>query len=251
MLFVLSVSILGSMIAIRMFSNLIERNLFERSEMTKIGTVYFCSVIMLAVGLPHGYLSLWSAVFIPLAVFAFALASLVRRRAMRFHSAIRVVLASIALKMKSGRSFRQSLSEVTSESDASLRAKLSEIGSVVVFSQQNDSSRRTLICDPFIAALVFELREIDRQPHAASRRLAVLREKLRIEDDFRRKSGQVLARIRAQSLVMTGLYVALALFMAWKFDWRANLRIFASSALLFCLGSLWMWCGGRSLKWKV
>jgi hypothetical protein len=247
MLFALTVSLFGSAFGFRMFHRMIARQYFEKAEMTKIGTLYLLGVVALALVLPRSHLSLWVAVFSPLAVLSIILFSLVKQRSAKFRRALVDVLTIVSLKMKTGRSFRRALSEVTAESEPRIRAKLSEIGSVVVFSQQNT----VFSSDPFISSFVSELILIDRQPHAATRRLAVFREKIRIEDDFRRKSGQVLARIRAQSYVMTGLYVALAAFMAWKFGWRTNIRLYFISASLFVIGLVWMWRGGRNLKWKV
>lgn len=241
------VSFLGFAIAFRTSRHLIEQNFFEKSEMTKIGTLYICAFLALLKLLPHTHLSFWIAVFAPLFVVALVLTVLIKRRSLHFRNSLVAVLALISLKMKTGRSFRRALSEVTAESEPRLRVKLSEIGSVVVFSPQKGMPH----ADPFISSFVSELILIDQQPHAATRRLAVFRDKLRIEDDFRRKSGQVLARIRAQSIIMTGLYVALASFIIWKFGWKTSFHIYLLSAALFSVGLLWMWRGGRNLKWKV
>lgn len=254
MLFALLVLILGLEFVIRMARSISERRFFEEKEMTKIGTGYFVAVFVLLTVLPHGYLSLWVAVFSPHLVIAIGLFSLVKRRSAKFRIALVESLSLVSLKMKTGRSFRQALTEVISECDPKMRSKFSEIGSAVVFSQQNmpaDASIRSFKKDLFVANFVSELVLVDREPHAAIRRLAVFREKIRIEDDFRRKSGQVLARIRAQSVVMTALYVALGSFMAWKFGWHSYLRLYASSVVCFFMGFTWMWLGGRSHKWKV
>lgn len=247
MFYALSISLFGSVFGIRIFDRFVARQFFDDAEMTKIGTAYFISVLVLAFSLPRSHLSLWIAVFSPILVIAIALFALVRRRSRHLRCRLTEVLGVISLKMKTGRSFRQSLSEVINESEPRLRAKLSEIASVVVFSQQS----ATLSGDPFVSVYVNELILIDRQPHAAAKRLAVYREKIRIEDDFRRRSGQVLARIHAQSLVMAGLYIALAVFIAWKFGFSANRRMFMLSAALFALGSFWMLKGGRKLRWMV
>ncbi len=247
MFFAILLSILGSSIVIRMFESLIARDLFERAELTKIGTIYCAVVLLLAVALPRSHLWTWFAIFVPLALLALALCALVSRRVAEFKECVGEALALVSLKMKSGRSFRQAFSEVTIESGPRQRAKLSEIGSAVVFSQQNLRYGG----GGFISEVIDELKRIDREPHAAARRLAVFREKLRIESEFRRRSGQVLSRIRAQSLLMTGLYLAIAIFIARKFGFQTNLRIFIASAGLFSVGAFWIWKGGRTLKWKV
>ncbi|MES2963436.1 MAG: hypothetical protein V4760_06065 [Bdellovibrionota bacterium] len=105
--------------------------------------------------------------------------------------------------------------------------------------------------DPFVREFVDELALIDRHPHLAVRRLETFRDKIEIEESFRRRSGQVLARIRAQSSVMTGLYLAVSAFMIAKFGWSANAKLFAIATTSFGIGAIWLWCGGRNLKWKV
>ena len=246
MLFAFLISLLGFSIVIRTAHVLIARRLFEQRELTKIGTGYLFSVIALFRLLPHSRICVWAAIFVPLFALMILLFSLVKRRSRAFRRALFEVLTLISLKMKAGRSFRQSLAEVTNESDAKLRTKLSEIASDVVFSQQTSDD-----VDPFVAEVIEELIQIDKSPHAATRRLGVFRDKLRIEDDFRRRSGQVLARTRAQSLVMSGLYLAILIFMSCKFGFRANLNAIGLSILLFMFGALWIWLGGRSLRWKV
>ncbi len=250
MMYALVVSAFGFMFGARMLEYLIERDLFSRREMTKIGTAYLAVVIFLAVSLPRTHFAhfvTWIAIFLPMLVLFVGLRALVRHRSVGFRDSFVEALAIVSLKMKAGRSFRQAYSEVCLESPPKVRAKLTEIGSFVVFSQQ----KREVIGDQFVSEVIQEMIRIDQQPHAAAKRIAVFREKLRIEDDFRRRSGQVLSRIRAQSMIMSGLYLALAAFMAWKFGYAANQRLFFISGACFLVGTIWMWRGGRTMKWKV
>ena len=247
MLFALFLSTFGFVFAYRTFTHFIARELFDRTFMTKIGTVYFACVMALIFFMPRSRFSLWCALFFPLAILCSLLSAQVSRRARLFQREVLGVLSILILKMKSGRSFRQSLIETTAECDQNVRVKLSEIASVVAFSQQG----KTAQSDPFMRELIEEFRLIDQQPHSSLRRLSVLREKIRVEDEFRRRSGQVLARLRAQSLVMCVLYLAVFIFMVMKFGWSANARALTASLMLFACGVAWMWAGGRRLSWKV
>jgi hypothetical protein len=247
MLYAFVVSAFGFMFGARMMEHLIAKDLYSRSEMTKIGTAYLAVVIFLAVSLPRTRFATWIAIFLPMLVLFVGITALVKHRSVRFRDSFVEALAIVSLKMKSGRSFRQAYSEVCLESPPKIRAKLTEMGSFVVFSQQN----RPIIVDQFVSEVIQEMIRIDQQPHAATKRIAVFREKLRIEDDFRRRSGQVLSRIRAQSMIMTGLYLALAVFMAWKFGYSGNQHTFFFSGAFFVTGTIWMWRGGRKMKWKV
>lgn len=247
MLFAFAISTFGFTFAHRTLTHFITLNLFDRAHMTKIGTAYFGSVILLIVFMPASRFALWCALFFPILIAAITLSAYISRRTRNFQSDVLGVLSILILKMKSGRSFRQSLLEATSECDPHVRAKLSEIASVVAFTQQEKKAHS----DAFVSELIEEFRLIDRLPHASLKRLMVFREKIRIEDDFRRRSGQVLARLRAQSFIMCGLYVAVLIFMVMKFGWQTNSQPLLLSMLLFSFGVAWIWIGGRRLKWKV
>ena len=243
-------SIFGFSSAYRTFNHFIARDLVDKVMMTKIGTAYFAIVLALIFFVPTSRFALWCALFLPLAILAFSLSAHVSRRSRIFQSDALAVLSILILKMKSGRSFRSCLIEASNECDPRVRVKLSEIASVVAFSQQ-EKSHQTTLNDPFMRELIEEFRLIDQNPHASLRRLSVLREKIRVEDDFRRRSGQILARLRAQSLVMCALYAAVFIFMVMHFGFHANARALSFSAMLFLCGTAWMWLGGRRLKWKV
>lgn len=246
MLYAFCISLFGFAIVIRIGDSLVSRHLFSRSELTKIGTSVFIFEFVMSMFISRTHFGFWCAIFIPIIIAAFALCVRVSRRSKLFKRECARVLTIVLLKMKSGRSFRHSFSEAVAESDVLVRAKLAEIASSVAFSQQRSDS-----ADHFVRELVEELSIIDRQPHMAARRLETFRDRLRTEDEFRRRSGQVLSRIRAQSLVMSGLYVAVCAFMIAKFGWSANARLFITSVMLFGAGAIWLWLGGRKKEWKV
>lgn len=247
MLFVFVIALIGFASALRIAHSLESRQLFARSELTKIGTGIFVCASALAIALPHTFVCAWLAIFFPIVFAAFALSLRVSRRSHSFRLECATLLAIVSLKMKSGRSFRASFDEAIAESDARVRAKFTEIAAVVAFSQQRSGMR----IDSFVQNFVDELALIDRLPHLAVRRLETLRDKIEIEEDFRRRSGQVLARLRAQSFVMSGLYLAVSCFMIAKFGWSANAKLFALATTSFAIGALWLWFGGRNMKWKV
>lgn len=247
MLFAFSVSVFGFVVAVRTANDFIDQNLFSKNEMTKIGTLYLVLVFFLIMIGGSSRFSFWIAVFLPLMILVFALNLVLKRRARVFRTKMKEVLSLIILKMKSGKSFRQALHEVIDESEFSIRVKLEEISNVVSFSQQQTRSIR----DQFISDYVNELKFADHNPHLAMKRLCVFRDKLRVEDDFRHRSGQVLSRIRAQSLILSVLYIAIMTFVVFKFGAKENAKAISISMVFFLLGSLWIWIGGRKMKWKV
>jgi hypothetical protein len=247
MLFVALISVVGFLFAYRISLSLIGRAFFTKSELTKIGTVIFSVIIGAIFFLPKTFVCAWSAIIFPFVIAGILLSVAVNRRSKIFRTRFIEVLSLIILKMKSGRSFRQSLIESSVETDTLMRAKLSEISSVVVFSQQKSRPSS----EHFIVEVINEFAEADRQPHSAMKRLCVFRDKLKIEENFRRRSGQVLARTRAQSLIMGGLYLAVLTFMICKFGWKSNSDLMLASFAFFSAGALWIFASGRWLRWKV
>jgi hypothetical protein len=247
MVFKFLVSILAFAVAIRVFRNFVDKNFYSNDEMTKIGTGYLALVFLFLFLLPRSNFALWFSLIAPIFFAAGAAFARVHARARFFRESFCETLSILSMKMKSGRSFRYALAEACAESDLKIRAKLSEIANAVVFSQQLMRSHS----NPFIDEVIEELSRIDQNPHSSLKRLAVFRQKLRIEEDFRRRSGQVLARTRAQSLVMSILYVGMFVFMTIKFGWDTNAPTLLLSALLFAVGTVWIYFGGRRIQWKV
>lgn len=221
------------------------QQLIAKSTLTKIGTAYF-ALIMFAILFLRSHATLWLAVFTPHVMFVLAMFSLRTLRFMAFRETFAATLTRLILKMKSGRGFREAYSDVIAESAPQMREKLSEIRDLVVFSQQHAPSTSI-----FVAQVIREFRIVDQQPHAALKRLQTLRERIQCENEFRRKSGQVLKQIRAQSILLSGLYVAVLIFVCRQFGAVHNARLILASLALFISGLAWIWLGGRSWKWKV
>lgn len=238
----------GFMFAHRMRDEFVDRQkLVEDTLMTKIGTAYFViatSSIMFA----HSSLVIWMSVFVPQFAFFIVMKCLKNQRRSGFRANFVSVLTRLILKMKSGRAFRQALSEIIDEVDPQMRSSLLEARDLVVFSQHDAIET---VHSPILRAVVCEFRLADQLPHAALRRLLVFREKIQTENEFRRKSGQVLKQIRAQSMLLGGLYLAVLAFVAHQFGAMKHIRLIFASVFLFVMGQIWIWWGGKRFKWKV
>jgi hypothetical protein len=168
-------------------------------------------------------------------------------RRKKFEERFEEILNMIILKMKSQKSFRISFSEVIHESSTATQRILIDIRDVVVFSQQNKS----IILSAFTQKIIMEFVLADQAPHAALKRLIQFRERLKIQTDFRRKSGQVLQQIRSQSFILTALYIVLFIFVLKRFGFEANQRIIFLSLSLFIIGLGVIFYGGHKIKWKI
>lgn len=236
----------GTLIGIRISRQLLEQSIFSENLMTKIGTVYAFSVFFGALFLTNSFQGLWILIFAPQIFFLICAIYLRKMREKSFRKYFRESLTNLILKMKTGKSLRQALHEIANESDPFMRRKLSEITEIVVFSQQK--SRPT---DSFVAQVIRELCRADQNAHSSMRILTTYRDRLRVEDEFRHKSGQVLSQIRFQALLMSGLYFAVLVFVSFQFGFHRNQKLIGVSLFFFILGLAWIFFGGRRLKWKV
>ncbi len=247
MLLAFMLMVCGLWFAFRISRQITSQNIFSNKQMTKIGTIYFGTVFCLSLMFARTFLVLWLLIFVP-QIFFFLLVYCVRKwREKKFRQQFYSCLNNTILKMKTGKSLRQAFTEMSAESDPLMQQKLSEILEIVVFSQQNSLDWG----DQFVKRAIVELRSADQNSHSSLRTLTAFRDRLRMEDDFRRRSGQVLQQIRFQSILITALYFAVLAFVGHEFGIKKNVRLISSSLLFFAIGLLWIQIGGRRLKWKV
>lgn len=238
----------GFMFACRIFDVVVDRRWSTRIRMTKIGTLYFISLVASAIFISRiSQLALWLSVFAPLALLFLVICVQRICRARAFRARFRESLTLLLLRMKAGKSFRLALDDAIAESDPRWRHLLAEIRELVVFSQQTERESISM----FARMIIEEFRAADRAPHAAIRRIEQFRDRLRLEDEFRHRSGQVLRQIRAQSLLLGGLYLAVLAFVARQFGFSSHGRLLLLSGALFFAGLAWIWIGGRRFKWKT
>ena len=227
-------------------------------ELTKIGTASF--VIAFLIGKVTNTQSLTQLWFVVNAAPAMVFASvgvLIYSRRQIFEARVDELLVSLLILMKQGNSMRSALDIVTQQSSPAMRLHVRELTRAVVFSQQEseresrEKSPRSWLFDRSFGRLVSELRWIDRESSTPVRSLGELRERLRNETKIRRRSGQATAQTRAQSIVMTLLFVALAIFSMSFFGGSDVVRWILLSAPLFLVGSIWIWRGGRTIRWTA
>ncbi len=235
-------------------------------ELTKIGTASFLLAFVFGrTADVQSLLQLWAVVNVaPVAVFA-AVGLLMYSRRRAFDSRIDELLISLVLLMKQGNAMRSALDILTQQSAPTMRQHLRELSRAVVFSQQEvgQTARTSLSSkestassfdrsfDRSFGRLVYELRWIDRESTTPLRSLKDLRERLRSEAKIRRRSGQATAQTRAQSLVMTALFAALAIFSLSFFGRDHVVRWILISGPLFSVGAVWIWRGGRTIRWTA
>ncbi len=246
MLMTFSILIFGFLTAQRILDEVVGQNILTKKQMTKFGTTYFLILIALSF-ITNNYFILWAICFAPHLGFSIFIFWLKQSRRKKFEEHFEEILNMIILKMKSQKSFRNSFSEVINDSPPSTQRILLDIRDVVVFSQQNKS----IHLSAFTQKIILEFVLADQTPHAALKRLINFRDCLKIQTDFRRKSGQVLQQIRAQSFLLSTVYFALLVFVLKRFGLSGHQQIILLSLILFLLGLGVIFYGGHKIKWKI
>jgi Flp pilus assembly protein TadB len=215
--------------------------------MTKIGTCLNLVSIAISICLINSEFGSWiyfCALLIALFVFSKVL---VIRRHRTFRDRFIIGLEMIILLMRSGRSFRDSLQYVINGGDEGNRRTWEELWDVVVFSQQTTS----FLAVPFLQQIAMEFIKVDRQSHKSLERLRAFRRQLKMENDFRRRSGQAQTQALIQVVVMSILFVGLLSYVTWDYGFRAILKPAVFSLILFLIGLQCVWIISRRFKWSV
>lgn len=239
--------VFGFWILFRCLDKTLVKSLVHSSTLTKIGTLY---VVWVVVGVSILKLTIMTClilVYSPLFLLFFGQFGLRQWREKQVYERVLPFVNNLILQMQSGTSFRESFLLANEFNDPFFMAKMREVFDVVVFSQHLDNQ----IQHSRLLEVVEEFRFIDNSPHNALQYLKNLRQQLTIEADFRRRSGQVLLQSRLQGLVMTGLYIALLIFMIHRYGWESMVKWVIPSLVLFVLGGVFLFKLGRKMKWKV
>ncbi len=194
----------------------------------------------------------WNRVFCCLYfLFLMFLASLVPfwvelRRKSEFNESLVSAMDAILLSLKSGKSFRDSLGEI-STAEAQYGFYLKEIASLILL-RQTFSIKNS---DPKIQRVYFELKMADQSTHRIADRIKSFRYQLKVEENFRQKSRMATLQARAQSIIVGILYFLALIFDFVNFSKNLDFKFIGISFLLFIFGTFWIWNLGRSHQWKV
>lgn len=164
----------------------------------------------------------------------------------RLRSALIPLLDSVILGLQSGKSFRASLHSAVEMQGDWERLQLQEVVESLQFSEQPVAAKSALIKD-FQA----ELREIDRSQSRCVEQVRALRRDYRMQEDFRRRSGQVSQQIKMQAIIVTALYFALLVFVIMQFGFERHQNMILISSVMFSGGLFFIFYTGRRMKWRV
>lgn len=156
-------------------------------------------------------------------------------------------LDKIVIYMKSGSSFRSAFYRILEEESLFFRASFQKIYEFVTFSEKKIPE----IKYKKAAKLIKELQRVDKEPYSAIKRLSYMRDQYRKEFSFRIRMHQTTIQMRIQTLFLTGLYIALLIYVLCKGHWKGNKELIQASAFMFTLGVVCIVFMCTKRKWKV
>lgn|GEM_PF-1474625 len=164
----------------------------------------------------------------------------------RLRSALIPLLDCVLLGVQTGKSFRSSLHAAIELQTGWVRHQLLELYESLQMSENVIAMKSALLKD-FQAEII----AIDRSSSRCAEQVRALRRELKMQEDFRRRSGQVTQQIKMQAIIVTALYGALLAFVIAHFGFEKHRSLVLTSFIMFAGGLVWIFLAGRRMKWKV
>lgn len=168
---------------------------------------------------------------------------LIRER--RFRQDFVDFMDRLILHVRSGQSFRNSLEVSNAKTPVPSRLKVEKIIEAVYFSEKIETS------SVFVREIFEELMSVQRFPHKTLDRLCAFRRKMKIEDDFRRKSGRIVRQVRIQITFLLFMYGSVMSFVIVRFGFSENMKVILWSLVLFGMGLVGFFYLGVKKQWKI
>lgn len=156
------------------------------------------------------------------------------------------LLDSVILGLQTGKSFRFSLQQAIENQQGWIRHQLQEVFDSLSMSENVIAAKSALIKD-----FQSEILQIDRSNVRCLEQVRALRRRYKMQEEFRRRSGQITQQIKMQAIIVTALFLALLIFVIAQFGFHAHRFLIFSSTMIFFGGLLWIFFMGRRMKWKV
>lgn len=241
------ISVIGLFLHARILQIVFSQYKMQKTDLTKIGTgIFLCGIFLNVLFRESFFLQIGGQIFLAFGLF-FVAWKISESRIRTVRQSFSLVLDEVILQMSSGKSFRDSMTQVCERQVGSLRIFLEDLVLSVVFSQQPKMWSNDL----FFQEIVAEFQLIDRSNAKSLDRLRSFRKKIRTQLDFRRKSGQILSQIRTQSMVMSIFYLSLLVYVICSQGFAKNSQLILMSCLFFFLGSFWIYRIGKAYRWKT
>ncbi len=157
-----------------------------------------------------------------------------------------ILLDEVILNIQAGNSFRSSLVKTANNQNGIVKVCFLEICNSIAFPSFIES-----INFPSLSFLRQKFQEIDNSHSKILEQLRFLRKNLKIEDNFRRRSGKISLQTQSQSIILSFLQLGLTFFVISHFGIEPCLRFIVTSYILFGIAIVWIFFLGRNPKWDI
>jgi len=172
-----------------------------------------------------------------------------RRRHYLLMQELPMFISTIILRMSVGDSLGAALKLAGQQVSDWSWIKISQVLEMVEVSSEHEAQCHAK-ADIFYSTMC-EIVKIQKLSHQALPRLRILREKIEIEEQFRKKRARVTSLVRAQVAILTLLYIGLLGFIFVHEDVRQIQAYLTISVFLFAMGTLGLFWMGARFQWKV
>ncbi len=187
----------------------------------------------------------WVIVFLSISMFVVTIFVTAFIRERMFRQDFVDFLDRTILQVRSGQSFSNSLELSNIKTPVQSKIKLEKIIEAVHFSQKIETTNE------FLAEIFEEMSSVEHFPHKTLDKLCSFRRKIKIEEDFRRKSGRIVRQVRIQIVFLVVMYSCVLTFIISRFGFRENFKIIFISLALFVLGIVGFFYFGVRKQWKI
>jgi len=246
----LTLIVFVAIIFVRNSDTLRTKNLISLQQQLKISIIFAIWIIVGALFCAKSIKLASFLIFFPLFLLFLAPATLKFWRNQQLEREIPVYINEIIMHIQSGEAFwpatKHSANSLTAFAQVKLNAGVERVrlakGSLIV-AAESEPRRHQLLISEFLA--------IATHQHQAVMRLKLLRERFATEDNFKKQVARATAMVRAQVMILTGLYILLGSVVLGLRGWHETRGYLLTSFTLFSLGLAFTIYLGRRFAWKV
>ena len=170
-----------------------------------------------------------------------------RLRRIDFEKNLVNYLDVVLISLQMGRSFRESVSDLAVSQKGAGRFYLHELYSLLQFSNNDRLPIKNAVFDEVLR----EFLEINKSQQRVFEQVRAFRRKISTLRAFRQKSGRVTVQVRAQSSILSALYLCLILYTLLEHDMSSIKKTLAVSIGLYVFGTFISLRIPRRFKWKT
>lgn len=240
------VSMIGYLSVHRLLAELAKEFALSSRFFAVLASIFLGMIVLIAVVCVTSPLLLW--IFIGILLLSLNILPKILHAVLsrRLFLSLLPFLDHVVLGLQTGKSFRSSLISAIEMQSGWIRNQLRDLYNSMVNGEASVVMKSALLKD-FRA----ELMEIDSSNHRLIDQVKALRRQLKLQKDFRRRSGQVTQQIKMQAIIVTALFLALLGFVIFQFGWQDHAKLIMFSSFFFILGLIIILNTGRRMKWKV